>query len=227
LKIYSKIMIFCLLILVLYLISGCASGPAKGTNLNLMIIDLKISDKGTIDLDGNGYYAILFNSFDQAIESTNFETYTDFIRFDGNNFSWFHRQGNVPSPGYTWVNAGNINADASVSSDNTSLVIRINLNDSSQLFNQYIESRKFTLHAITTDQQNSLLGRVIDTLGPGPSVNQNDLYTIYLDKVTGVLSPYPPGYPADNLGDTNTQSDLSADFPYDNFDIESFTVEIE
>ena len=71
------------------------------------------------------------------------------------------------------------------------------------------------------------MGRVLDTLGKGPSVDQNSLYTLYINKGSGVVNPQPPGYPGDPLEDYATHSDLPSDYPYSNFDITSFTVEVE
>jgi hypothetical protein len=169
---------------------------------------------------------VLFNSRFEPVEVTNFETFTDFVRFDGMNFTWYHRQGNVPSPGYTWVEGGNVNAGSGISSDGKSIVMRMNIKDSNFVFNQYIEAQRFSVHAVTTDSSNSLLGRLIDTLGQGPSISGNSLHTIYFDRGTGIVSPTPPGYPGDPLRDYDVKGDLG-DFPYDSYDIESFTVELE
>lgn len=214
------------MLLVFYL-PGCASGPEEKYNKSTLVFTLKVSDRGEIDSSDNGYYAILLNSFAEEIEVTNYETFTDFIRYDGFNFTWYHRQGNVPSPGYTWVDAGNMNADGIITGDNTSIVIRIDMNDSTTLFNQYIESKRFTVHALTTDRDSSLLGRALDTLGQGPAIDGNTLYTIFFDKSTGIVDPEPPGYPSDPLDDYSEKDDLGSSYPYDNFDIEEFTVERE
>lgn len=209
------------------LIIGCASGSPEEFNNSTLILTLTVDQRGEIDTWGRGYYAILFNGFSEEIEVTNYETFTDFIRYDGFNFTWYHRQGNVPSPGYTWVDAGNMNDDGLISSDGNSIIIRIDLNDRTSLLNQYIESRRFTIHAVTTDKSDNLLGRAIDTLGRGPSFGGNSLYTLFFDKSTGLLSPLPSGYPMDPVGDYSVKPQLGSDFPYENFDIESFTVELE
>ena len=109
-------------------LTGCASGP--GTNQNgILRFTVKISDAGQIDTLSNGFYAILLNSFSEPIDVTNYETFTDFIRFDGVNFRWFHRQGNVPSPGYTWVDGGSMNTDAAITDDGKSIIISVDLGD--------------------------------------------------------------------------------------------------
>lgn len=226
-KLAIMLLLSILPLLVVFLYPGCASGPNEKSDKSTLSIRLSVSEKGGIDVDGNGYYAILFNGFSEEIEVTNYETFTDFIRFDGFNFTWYHRQGNVPSPGYTWVDAGNMNAESSISSGGNSIIVRIDLNDYTNLFNQYIESRRFTIHAVTTDQSSSLLGKTIDTLGPGPAIDGNSLYSIYFDKLTGVLDPQPPQYPSDPLGDYIQRQTAKESIPYDNFDIETFTVELE
>lgn len=204
---------------------GCASGGTSNSQ-DVLRITLKISEYGNIDTQSYGYYAILFNSLSEPIEVTNYETFTDFIRYDGANFIWFHRQGNVPSPGYTWVNAGTINSSASISSDGSSIVIRIPLKDDTHPFNRYIESNRFTSHVLTTDASNSLLGKAIDTLGTGPSFSGNTEYTIFFDKTSGILEPVPPNYPEDPVGDYKTL-DGQPNFPYDDYDIEKFKMELE
>jgi hypothetical protein len=218
------VMIF---IIVIFMFSSCASGgPSGSSSSKILRISLKVSDTGSIDTSTQGYYAILFNSLAQNIEVTNYETFTDYIRFDGYNYSWFHRQGNVPSPGYTWVEVGNLNASSTISSDGKTIIVRIDLSDPTNIFNQFIISSTFTSHVITTDRSNSLLGRVIDTMGQGPSLGGNTLYTLKFDKVTGLGTPPPPSYPNDPLGDWDVKPDLPS-FPYVNYDIESFRIEFE
>lgn len=228
-KNFSAIFAFFFILMILSIptfLSSCASGAPSSSSGDVLRITLKISDAGEIDTGGNGYYAVLLNNEAEAIEVTNYESFTDFIRFDGSNFSWYHRQGNVPSPGYTWVNAGNMNSDGSISSDGKSLVIRIDLDDDTHPFNQYMESAIFTAHVITTDTDNSLLGRGIDTMGQGPSFDGNSEYTVTFNKNTGLVDPTPAGYPEDPLQDWDEKSDLP-DFPYDSYDIERFSLELE
>lgn len=211
---------------VIIMISGCASGPASGNVTKNIRFTIKVSDAGEIDTSGRGYYVLLLNSLSEPIEVTNFETFTDFVRYDGINFTWYHRQGNVPSPGYTWVNAGNINSSASIAGGGKSIVLRMNVQDSSFIFNQYMQSARFTCHVLTTDSSNSLIGRALDTLGQGPSISGNSLYTVGFDKNTGIMDPLPPGYPSDPIGDVDEKPDLEG-FPYDSYDIDSFTVDFE
>jgi hypothetical protein len=206
---------------------GCASGPANLGNSSTLTFSVAVNEQGELDTGKNGYYAILLNSYDEEIDVTNYETFTDFIRYDGFNFTWYHRQGNVPSPGYTFVNVGNLNSDTVISGDNTGFLLRINLKDQSHLFNQYIQSSRFTTHIVTTDRNNSLLGRTLDTLGQGPAIDGNTLYTVFFDIGSGVVQPIPPDYPTDPLDDYDEKSDLGADFPYVNFDIDKFSVELE
>ncbi|MFP4498983.1 MAG: hypothetical protein ACLFQV_12300, partial [Vulcanimicrobiota bacterium] len=137
-----------------------------------------------------------------------------------------HRQENVPSPGYTWVNAGNLNSDSFIASEGSSIVIRFDLSDTTHPFNQYIQSSRFTAHVVTTDNSNSLLGRGIDTLGQGPSFDNNSLYTLLFDRSTGAVAPVPAGYPSDPLEDWNAKEDLP-NFPYQSYDIETFELELE
>ncbi len=220
------LMLAVLIISTAVFLPGCASGPADGDKNGVLRITLGVSESGGIDTGGYGYYAVLFNSRAEAIEVTNFETFTDFIRYDGLNFRWYHRQGNVPSPGYTWVDAGSMNSSSFIASDGNSIVIRIDLDDRTHFFNQYIESRRFTAHVVTTDQSNALLGRAVDTLGQGPSISGNSLYTVFFDSVTGLVSPAPPGYPGDPVGDYDVKPDLEY-FPYESYDIERFSLELE
>jgi len=185
-----------------------------------IVFELEVNPKGGIDFDGRGYYAILFNSQAQAIEVTNPETFTDFIRYDGMNFLWFHRQDNVPPPGYSWVSAGNINRYCGVSSDNRKLTVVFNLDDPGIFFNQYLANPCFTMQAVTSDTyKSSIIGRTIDTMGPGPDIIENSLNTVYVSRELGVLSPYPAFYPMDPLKDWITVKDLPPDFPYPDFDL--------
>jgi hypothetical protein len=225
-KLFTFLCLFTIAAVISMIFSSCATDGPEGWGNRILRITLKVPDNTYIDTTGRGYYAVLFNNFAEQIQVTDYETFTDFIRYDGFNFTWFHRQGNVPAPGYTWVAAGNLNATSSVSSDGTSLIIRIDLSDSANLFNQFITTQRFTMHALTTDSNNQLLGRVIDTIGQGPSVEANSLYTVKFDVLTGILSPPPPNYPWDPIGDWDEKPDMPG-FPYQNYDIEMFSVELE
>lgn len=216
---------------------SCASGPESGSSSSTgstsgdskeyISFMLRLNDAGKIS--SGGYYVILLNSSVESIEVTNAGTYTDVIRlvYDagiGYINTWYHRIPSVPGPGYEFVNAARLDEYAQVSSDGRSVSYTFKTKDSSVIFNQYISTR-FTCHAMTTDTyQNAILGRTLDTLGPGPDITQNDLYTIFVTKFTGPEKPLPPNYPQDNLFDWCTKSDLPSDFTYENFDIESFQV---
>jgi hypothetical protein len=211
--------------------SSSFSGSPDGSNgKNYITFLLRLNDGGRIS--PGGYYVILLNSNVQAIEVTNPGTYTDAIRLsiDGNmaaSFYWLHRIPSVPGPGYDFVTTARLDEYAQISSDYRSVAYTFKLNDSSVIFNQYISNR-FTTSAMTTDSyQNALLGRALDTMGPGPDISQNDEYTTFFDKTTGLMDPKPPNYPQDSLYDWTTKGDLSSDFPYINFDIESLQINLQ
>jgi hypothetical protein len=206
--------------------SGTGSG-GSGTTKQYVNFFLRLNDAGRIST--GGYYVILLNSSVEAIEVTNPGTYTDAIRLYidptvGPTHSWLHRIPSVPGPGYEFVITSRLDEYASISSDWKSVTYTFNNNDPSVIFNQYMLNR-FTAHAMTTDTyHNAILGRVLDTLGPGPDTTHNDLYSILVDKLLGPQNPLPPNYPSDTLYDWATKGDLPADFNYINFDIESFQI---
>jgi len=198
----------------------------KAQTGRFIVFDLEVNPKGGIDFEGRGYYVILFSNLSQAIEVTNPETFTDFIRYDGMNFLWFHRQDNVPPPGFNWVLAGNINRYCGVSSDNRKITVVFNLDDPGIFFNQYLNNPCFSMHVVTSDTfKGAFIGRTIDTLGQGPEVIDNSLNTLYVNRELGVLTPYPAFYPIDPLKDWITIKDLPSDFPYEEFDIFRINVE--
>ena len=187
---------------------------------------LSVNPNGRIDLDGKGTYAILLNSEGQAIEVTDPDTFTDFIRFDGINFDWYSRQANLPNTGFTFNLVGTLNPESSITSDGRTLNVILDVLDSSTYLNQYIVSSKFTAQAVTTDNtSDAYLGRVIDFLGN--DLNTNSLQTLTIDKFYGIDSPIPSLYPNDYLNDWITHNDLDPDFPYVNFDIDTFEVSFE
>lgn len=204
-------------------IGGCARGPFPagggdgGTGQFLNFV-LTVNDQGLIDTHGNGRYRFLFNAANQSIDATQDTTYTDYVEFDGQNFIWWHRQNNVPGPGFTFIAAGNVNPNGSISANGKSLILKFNVNDASSLFSQYLQSNNFTCHAITLDSSS----RPLDTLGPGFAGNIQ--FTDNVNKVQGAVAPFPSGYPADAAGDNATRDDLPADFPYKNFDITVFQI---
>ncbi len=234
----SYILLTFLALAAVLLTVSCASGPESGSTSSstgqsggeskeYISFMLQLNDAGKIS--SGGYYAILLNSSVEAIEVTNAGTYTDVIRLNydpglGYANAWYHRIPSVPGPGYEFVNTARLDEYAQVSPDGRSVTYTFRTKDTSVIFNQYMLSR-FTCHAMTTDiYQNSILGRTLDTLGPGPDITHNDLYTIFVTKFTGPEKPLPPSYPQDNLFDWATKSDLPADFNYESFDIESFQV---
>lgn len=226
-------------LILLFSLYSCAQGPDSSSPskpgsggsqaFDNITFTLRINDAGK--LSSGGYYIILLNSNDQAIEVTNPGTYTDAIRFyldpnSGYTYTWFHRVQSVPGPGYEFVSTARIDEFAQISSDSRALSYLFKLKDSTCIFNQYIFNR-FTAHVVTTDTyQSAILGRTLDTLGPGPDITHNDEYTVFVSKALGPENPLPPNYPSDNLYDWDTKSDLPADFPYINFDIESFQINV-
>ena len=105
------------------------------------------------------------------------------------------------------------------------MYINFRVGDSTNALNQFVPGAQFTCDAMTTDR-NGILGRVIDTMGPGPSLSNDTLYTVYANKQVGAVHPLPPSYPEDPLNDWITQPDLSSTFPYVNYDLQSFTVSV-
>lgn len=232
----KKLLLLILYSLVIVQLTSCAQGPDPGStqnstgnsgNASYVQFLLKINDAGK--LNSQGYYVILFNSEVQPIEATNAGTFTDGIRMQidpnfGPQHYWFHRIPSVPGPGYDLVLIARVDEYAQISSDWRTVTYTFKLDDSSVIFNQYIFSR-FTAHAMTTDiYMNSVLGRVIDCMGPGPDISQNSQYTVYANRYTGVENPRPPSYPVDPLYDWCTINDLPVDFPYFDYDIETFQV---
>lgn len=216
--------------------AGCASGPggpgSGGAGLppgtapqHLVTFQMTINPSGTIDRSGRGYYVFLLNANGDPIEVSNLDTFTDMVRFDGTNFSWFHRVEGVPAPGFFLVFTSNVNDNARISGDQRSLQVTFNDGDASNPFNQFILGERFTAHALTSDSLNSAVrGRIIDTIGQGPSLDGNENFTLTVDKLVGAVSPLPPNFPTDAANDFITYPDLPPDFPYVNFDITSFDV---
>jgi len=217
---------FCLIgLLLIFLLAGTKvfSQPP-----HLIYFTFSVNPAGKIDLEGRGYYALLFNQDANPIEVSNPDSFTDFIRFDGMQFIWFHRQDNVPPPGYTWVSAGNINRFGHISSDNRTITLIFDLNDPTLLFNQYLPNPCFSVHLLTcSNEKGAYLGKVIDTLGLGPSILNNSLNTVYVNSQQGSLTPYPPFYPMDPLNDWAKQENLPPDFPYKNFDLYRFEIKVK
>lgn len=209
-------------------VGGCASHTGNSISGEIdgnsyLHFRLSVNPSGTIDRSGKGYYVILLNSKGEEIEVTNVDTFTDFIRYDGVNFDWYTRQANQPNPGWTVALAGSLNTEGSVSTDGNSIDVTFNLAESSSLLHQYIVSRRFTAHAMTTDTyHDAILGRVIDVMGD--SLDGNALQTVMVDQLLGATKPYPTYYPNDRLSDWISHSDLDSNFPYVNFDINTLEI---
>ena len=210
-------------------VGGCAShtGDSIANDLNgkdsYLHFRLSVNPSGTIDRSGKGYYVVLLNAKGEEIEVTNTDTFTDFIRYDGVNFDWYTRQANQPNPGWTFALAGSLNTEGTVSTDGNSIDVTFNLAEASSLLHQYIVTRRFTAHALTTDtDQDAILGRVIDFMGD--SLDGCSLQTVVVDKLLGATRPYPTFYPNDRLNDWITHSDLDSNFPYVNFDIDTLEI---
>ncbi len=200
-------------------------GPGGGSSGGILAFRIGINPNGNIDRTGRGTYAILLNAQGTPIEVTDLDTFTDFIRFDGQNFDWYHRLSEVPAPGFTFAQVGPLSGQAQVSPDGKSLEILLDLDDPNSFINQFIPAETFTAHVVTTDTiGGAFLGRIIDTLGQGPNINANSLQTVTVRKGLGAVEPKPQSYPFDPLGDTVLHSDLGADFPYENFDISLFEI---
>jgi hypothetical protein len=202
---------------------GPAPGPDNGKRL--LTFNMTVNPNGTIDRTGRGIYAVLLNAQGTPIEATDIDTFTDFIRFDGQNFDWYHRLAEVPNPGFVFVQVGPLSGQAQVSPDGKSMEIVLDIGESTSFINQFIPANSFTAHAVTTDSAGGqFLGRLIDTLGQGPNIDSNSLQTISVRRGEGTTQPIPQSYPFDPLGDTVIHEDLGGDFPYANFDIVRFEV---
>jgi len=200
---------------------------SQPVNSRFLIFSWSVNPSGHIDLEGKGYYSLLFNREARPIEVTNPETFTDFVRFDGSNFLWYHRQDNVPPPGYSWILAGNINRFCQLAADGRKIIVLFNLDDPSLFFNQYLSSPLFTAQVATSDiTKNAILGRALDTMGAGPDFLSNSLNTVLVSRIEGAVAPLPPFYPMDLLNDWAKKEDLAKDFPYKNFDLFQFEIEL-
>lgn len=223
-----------------FFISGCASGPSGASSVSaapvttstgtataspspaLLQFAVSINDQGSFDAV-NGFYAIMLNAFDTPIDVTNNDKFTDFMLWDGTYLVWYHRQSNPSNNLFTFVATTTLNPYLSFSEDRRTMFITLNPADTTTPLNQFIGSSAFTANCATTDRS-GILGRIIDTMGPGPSLDNDALYTYNIDKTLGLVPPAPPEYPNDALNDWITQPDLDPSFPYVNFDIKSFTV---
>ena len=201
--------------------------PGSPFSNRFLAITLTVNPNGIIDTSGRGYYCILFNSFNQPIECTDLDTFSDFVRFDGLNTTWYHRQARLPRPGFQFFSAANLNFFSRIQPDMRSLEIIFDLGEPTNVLNQFLISPNFTVHALTCDNyRQGLIGRPLDTLGQGLDLGKNTLQTIRVQKRQGSVPPFPQFYPSDPLDDWKTHSDLPADFPYQNFDISRLEVNL-
>jgi hypothetical protein len=235
-------------------LGGCASGPNGATSVSSVPVDpnstplptpdasaspgaspttsaptliqfaLSINDQGEFDTV-NGFYAIMLNAFDEPIDVSNNDKFTDFMVWDGTFLLWYHRQTNPNNNLFQFIATATINQNLSFTEDRHTMLITFSLGDPTSTLNQFITSPAFTAAAATTDR-NGILGRIIDTVGPGPSLDNDALYTYFIDKTLGVTLPTPPEYPTDPLDDWITQPDQGTNFPYVNFDIKRFEVTV-
>lgn len=201
--------------------------PGNPFTNRLLAITLTINGNGMIDTSGRGYYVILFNSFNQPIECTDLDTFSDFVRFDGLNWSWFHRQARAPRPGFQFFQATNLNSASRIQPDQRSVEVVFDLAESTNVMNQFLLTPTFTMHALTCDNfRQGLIGRPLDTLGQGPDLGKNSLQTIRVNKGQGSVPPFPQFYPSDALDDVKQHADLPSDFPYANFDLSRVEVNL-
>ena len=186
---------------------------------------LHVNPNGQIDTTGRGFYVFLINAFNQQIEVTDLDSFSDFVRFDGRNFDWYHRQARLPRPGFQFFQAANLNVAGRIGTDYRSIEIIFDLGESTNVINQFVTVPNFTCHVVTCDNyQGSVIGRPLDTLGQGPDFQKNSLQTLRVRKGEGATVPLPQAYPVDPLDDFITQPELQPDFPYANFDIARFEV---
>lgn len=187
---------------------------------------LTVNPSGEINRKSQGFYFILFNSDSrQLINATDNRTCTDFICFNGINFTWYHRRTDPIDPIYfIWEPAGLVNSYAYFSPDNKQIIIRFDTADPSIFINQYLTGTDFAVHVVTTDSTSRLK---IDALGPGPDLSNNSIFTIKASKEQGVIFPVHSFYPFDLLDDTQDFKKLSDNFPYNDFDIASFEIIFE
>lgn len=190
---------------------------------NYLTFSLTVNPNGQIDRSGKGLYFILFNNNDrELINATDNRTFTDFICFNGVNTTWYHRRTDPINPTFfIWEQAGIINTNSYISPDNKQLIIRFNVQDKTIFLNQYITQDNFNAHVVTTDDASRYK---FDTLGQGPDMINNSIYTLHINKQSGVIPPYPSFYPSDPADDTAKSEKLDKNFPYENFDIIKFEV---
>lgn len=201
--------------------------PGSPFARRLLSITLSVNPNGVIDTSGRGSYILLFNSFNAPIECTDLDTFSDFIRFDGINWTWYHRQARLPRPGFKFFQVVNLNYAARIQPDMRSAELILDLGEPTNVINQYIPGGAFTMHALTCDTyKDGLIGRPLDTLGQGPDLVKNTLQTLHVTKGQGSVPPFPQFYPSDPLNDVRQHADLPEDFPYVNFDLSRLEVNL-
>jgi hypothetical protein len=238
-KFAKGVLLLSLALLLIPVLGGCASGPnsssssaggvpassASGSTAStnhLLQFAITLNDNGVFDAT-QGLYAVAFNSFDELIDVSSSDKFTDFVVYDGNNLVWYSRQTSSTNQSFIYVAVATVTQALSFTPDRRTMLITFDTSDASSALNQFIKSQQFTCVPVTTDRT-GYLGRIIDTLGPGPDLSHDTLYTITVDKALGAISPLPASYPDDDLNDWIVLPDVAGTFPYVNYDIKSFTV---
>jgi len=188
-----------------------------------------INDSAILDSGQNGAYIIFLNSFNNDINIQSPDTYTDYIKYDGTNFSWYHREETQPGQ-WEFNFKGTINDSAYIYDNKRGFRIRFDVNDTSNMLNQWITNNAFTMHIATIDSNDP--ARPIDTIGTGPAaIINNTINTIYVSKTLGDAvkppSQLPGEYPNDPVGlaDLATEGrNYPSDYPILNFDIKTFQI---
>lgn len=203
---------------------GASPNPSPSSP-HLIQFALSLNDQGKFDDSGAGFYVIAMNAFDEAVDVSNYDKFTDFMKYDGTYLVWYHRQTLPNNNLFNYQPVGTLNQFLSFSDDRRTMFVTFGITDPTNIFNQFLVPSAFTVAAMTTDNTGTL-GRVLDTMGPGPNLNNDTLYSYFVDKTLGVTRPVPPNYPDDPLNDWISQPDLGPNYPYTNFDIKSFQVTV-
>lgn len=235
LKLIPYVSLFSAIVLVT---SGCASmgdaSPSSGsggaggtTSQRLLSFSLTVDGPGDINTSGQGRYAVLLNAEALPIEATDSDTFTDMLVYDGHFLRWYHRQIGATGGGVAnFIPVATLNDNYTIADEGKTLRILIDIDNAQHPMAQFIPSNRFTAHALTTTNiSGTYLGTTIDALGQGPSLASNSAATITIDKNIGAVPPLPADYPVDPVGDFVTH-DLSAGFPYSDFDITLFRVDL-
>ncbi len=176
------------------------------------------------EISGNLYYAILLNAEAQPIQSDDIGTFTDVIRIykpdslSAPQYIWYHR---ISPSDRILSYIADLTNYVSYSDDMSMAIITFPLNNSSVVFDNYIQNT-FTAQALVTDTSGAELGKFIDTIGPDLSVSSQ--YTITVSLTSGAVD-VPSSYPNDMLNDCY-DSNIPAGTPYENADIVMFDVNV-